>query len=187
MIPLEKVKQIVNTYETLEKELASGDIDKKNFAKKSKKYSSIRKVINQTRSYLGFEKALSEAGLALDPELQVSALTADDDGYQAIVQLLSKGKAFDAVFGACDLIAMGAIKALEAKGRHVPNDVSVIGFDDIPAASYINPSLTTIAQNTLQAGELLVENLLKLIEGESIESMLLPAKLVVRDSCCKRA
>jgi len=60
MIPLEKVKQIVSTYETLEKELASGDINKKDFAKKSKGYSSIREVINQARSYLGFEKEKAE-------------------------------------------------------------------------------------------------------------------------------
>jgi len=60
MIPLEKVKQIVSTYETLEKELASGDINKKDFANKSKGYSSIREVINQARSYLGFEKEKAE-------------------------------------------------------------------------------------------------------------------------------
>ena len=60
MIPLEKVKQIVSTYETLEKELVSGDINKKDFANKSKGYSSIREVINQARSYLGFEKEKAE-------------------------------------------------------------------------------------------------------------------------------
>jgi peptide chain release factor 1 len=60
MIPLEKVKQIVSTYETLEKELASGDINKKDFSNKSKGYSSIREVINQARSYLGFEKEKAE-------------------------------------------------------------------------------------------------------------------------------
>ena len=60
MISLEKVKQIVNKYETLEKELASGNINKKDFAKKSKGYSSIREVINQARSYLGFEKEKEE-------------------------------------------------------------------------------------------------------------------------------
>ena len=60
MIPLEKIKQIVSTYKTLEKELASGDIDKKDFAKKSKGYSNIREVINQARSYLGFEKEKGE-------------------------------------------------------------------------------------------------------------------------------
>ena len=60
MIPLEKVKQIVITYETLEKELASSDINKKDFANKSKEYSSIREIINQARSYLGFEKEKAE-------------------------------------------------------------------------------------------------------------------------------
>ena len=60
MIPLEQVKQIVSTYETLEKELASGDINKKDFANKSKGYSSIREVINQARSYLDFEKEKAE-------------------------------------------------------------------------------------------------------------------------------
>ena len=60
MIPLEQVKQIVSTYETLEKELASGDINKKDFANKSKGYSSIREVINQARSYLSFKKEKAE-------------------------------------------------------------------------------------------------------------------------------
>ena len=60
MISLEKVKQIVNKYETLEKELASGNINKKDFAKKSKGYASIREIINQARSYLGFEKEKEE-------------------------------------------------------------------------------------------------------------------------------
>jgi peptide chain release factor 1 len=60
MIPLEKVKQIVDTYKALEKELASGDIDKKDFAKKSKGYSNIREIIKQARSYLGFEKEKEE-------------------------------------------------------------------------------------------------------------------------------
>ena len=60
MIPLEKVKQIVSTYETLEKELASGNIDKKNFVKKSKEYSSVGEVVAQARDYLGFKKEKEE-------------------------------------------------------------------------------------------------------------------------------
>ena len=68
MIPLEKVKQIVSTYETLEKEFASGSINKKDFAKKSKGYSSIREVINQARSYLGFEKEKKELEKIINDE-----------------------------------------------------------------------------------------------------------------------
>ena len=60
MIPLEKVKQIVNTYETLEKELASSNIDKKDFVKKSKEYSNLGEVINQAWDYVGFEKESEE-------------------------------------------------------------------------------------------------------------------------------
>ena len=66
MIPLERVQQIVNTYETLEKELASGNIDKKNFVKKSKEYSSIGEFVNEARSYIGFEKEKKELEKIID-------------------------------------------------------------------------------------------------------------------------
>jgi DNA-binding LacI/PurR family transcriptional regulator len=65
----------------------------------------------------------------------------------------------------------------------VPREVALMGFDDIPMASYTHPPLSTVQQDTLLAGELLVENLLKLVSGEKPESMLLPAKLIVRGSC----
>ena len=60
MIPIEKVQQIVNTYETLEKELASGNVDKKDFVKKSKEYSSISEIINEAKGYLDLEKEKEE-------------------------------------------------------------------------------------------------------------------------------
>ena len=75
------------------------------------------------------------------------------------------------------------MKALEEAELHIRRDVAVMGFDDIPMASYTHPPLTTVQQNTLLAGELLVENLLKMVDGERPESQLLPAKLVVRGSC----
>jgi peptide chain release factor 1 len=68
MIPLEKVKQIVNTYEALEKELASGNINKRDFAKKSKEYSNIREIINQARSYISFEKEKTELEKIIEDE-----------------------------------------------------------------------------------------------------------------------
>ncbi len=77
----------------------------------------------------------------------------------------------------------GAMKAIEEAGLQIPRQVSVIGFDDVPMASYTHPPLTTIQQNTRLAGELLVENLLKLVEGQTVESFLLPANLIVRGSC----
>lgn len=132
--------------------------------------------------YKGYLKALANAHIPVDNRLQMNAETAEEEGYQAIVALQQKGIVFDAVFGASDLIAIGAMKALEEAGLKVPKDVAVIGFDDIAMASYTHPPLTTVQQDTGLAGELLVETLLKLVNGEPAESMLLPAKLIVRGS-----
>jgi len=126
---------------------------------------------------------LQEAGIAVNPQLQVAAETSEEEGYKATLSLLQRRLPFDAIFGASDLIAIGAMKALEEAGMHIPQDVAVMGFDDIPMASYTYPPLSTVQQDTLLAGELLVENLLLLVEGERPESMLLPAKLIVRGSC----
>jgi DNA-binding LacI/PurR family transcriptional regulator len=133
--------------------------------------------------YDGYTKALKDAGIVADATLQVAAETSEEEGYKAILTLVQRRIKFDAVFGASDLIAIGAMKALEESGLVIPKDVAVMGFDDIPMASYTHPPLTTVQQNTRLAGELLVENLLKLVDGESVTSMLLPAELIVRGSC----
>jgi DNA-binding LacI/PurR family transcriptional regulator len=131
----------------------------------------------------GYRQALEAAGLAADPDLRTDADNQENSGFKAAAELLSTGKKFDGIFAASDLIAIGAIRCLEEAGFGVPADVSVVGFDDIPAASYVKPGLTTVHQDTVRAGELLVTNLIKLIEGEPVESSLLPPKLVVRQSC----
>lgn len=133
--------------------------------------------------YEGYVKALQDAGMEINPKLQITAETSEEEGYQATLALQLRRVPFDAIFGASDLIAIGAIKALEEAGLVIPDDVAVVGFDDIPMASYTHPPLTTVQQNTRLAGELLVENLLKLVEGETIESQLLPAGLIIRGSC----
>lgn len=137
--------------------------------------------------YQGYQHALREAGLAVDPRLQADAETTEAAGYRAVRQLRGAGLAFDAVFGASDLIAIGAIKALQEAGISVPGDIAVVGFDDIPTASYTSPPLTTVQQDTKVAGELLVSNLLKLVNGEAVSSQLLPAALIVRGSCGQAA
>jgi DNA-binding LacI/PurR family transcriptional regulator len=75
------------------------------------------------------------------------------------------------------------MKSLRKAGIEIPGDVSVVGFDDIPAASYSTPSLTTVRQDTRAAADALVKNLLAMIEGEEVESCLLPMKLAIRGSC----
>ncbi len=133
--------------------------------------------------YNGYLKALENASIPVDLRLQINAETSEEEGYKAILALQQKRIAFDAVFGASDLIAIGAMKALEEAGLKMPADIAVMGFDDIAMASYTHPPLTTVQQDTRLAGELLVETLLKLVNGEPAESMLLPAKLIVRGSC----
>ncbi|WP_347332677.1 LacI family DNA-binding transcriptional regulator [Marinimicrobium locisalis] len=135
------------------------------------------------RRYEGYARALQEFAIDVDPALQVSAETSEREGRTGVETLLERGASFDAVFGASDLIAIGAIQGMEAAGMTVPADVAVVGFDDIPAASYTHPPLTTVQQNTKLAGELLVDSLLKMIEGEETESFLLPTDLIVRGSC----
>ncbi|QQP94506.1 LacI family DNA-binding transcriptional regulator [Lysobacter enzymogenes] len=133
--------------------------------------------------YLGCEQALNEAGLALDRGLQVDAESSEDAGHAAALELLARARPFDAVFAASDLIAIGAMRALTERGLRVPEDVSVIGFDDLPMARFAHPPLTTVFQDTKQAGELLVETLMQLIRGEEALSRRLPTTLVVRKSC----
>jgi DNA-binding LacI/PurR family transcriptional regulator len=132
--------------------------------------------------YRGHAHALSTAGLGIQPALQVDAITSEQSGYEAASILLERGVPFDAVFAASDLIAIGAMKALHERGTRVPEDVAVAGFDDIPMASFVNPGLSTVQQDTKLAGRILVETLLALINNEPAESRTIPVKLALRRS-----
>jgi DNA-binding LacI/PurR family transcriptional regulator len=134
--------------------------------------------------YIGHCHALEDAGLRPDPLLQVDAADSIESmGYDAARELIARGVAFDALFAASDLLAIGAMRALAEAGLQVPEQVSVVGFDDIPMASFANPPLTTVLQDTKRAGELLVDCVLRQIRGEPIESQMIPAQLVIRKSC----
>ena len=133
--------------------------------------------------YRGYREALSDAGLTPDPRLQVAAVSTESSGSEGLRMLLARGVQFDAVFGASDLIAIGALSALRAAGRHVPEDVAVVGFDGIPMGAVTRPSLTTVAQGTKRAGEALVASLINQINGRPVENMILQPQLVVRESC----
>ncbi len=132
--------------------------------------------------YRGLRAAMEAAGIVPDPALQVDALTGEEEGGTAINRLLADGTMFDAVFAASDLIAIGALRALAQAGVRVPQDVAVMGFDDIPVAALASPPLTTIMQNVSGAGDALLEALLAQIEGRPPVSRELPARLVLRAS-----
>lgn len=132
--------------------------------------------------YRGHVEALRTHGLAADPALQHDAITTEASGQEACQALLARGERIDAICAASDLIAIGAMRALREAGLRVPQDVAVTGFDDIPLAASVSPALTTVQQDTKQAGQLLVEKLLALIGRQPVESLSIPVKLVVRES-----
>jgi DNA-binding LacI/PurR family transcriptional regulator len=133
--------------------------------------------------YRGCMAALETVGVTASSALQVDAITLEAAGHAAACELLARGAAFDAIVAASDLIAIGAQRALQEHQLNVPGDVSVVGFDDIPAASLASPPLTTVMQDTRVAGEMLVDNLLRLVHKEPIRETVLPTRLIVRRSC----
>lgn len=136
--------------------------------------------------YAGYCRALKQSGLPIRDVLQADAITSEQSGFDAMNRILSRGTRIDAVFGASDLIAIGAMQALFEHGLSVPEQVAVAGFDDIPIAAYARRPLTTIQQDTRRAGAILVESLLGLIHEEPVTSRVIPGKLVVRASCGAR-
>ncbi|MDZ4308689.1 LacI family DNA-binding transcriptional regulator [Allopontixanthobacter sp.] len=134
--------------------------------------------------YRGLRDALDRAGLGFDERLRLDALTTEEEGYRAARSLLARGVSFDGLFAGSDLIAIGALRALAEAGLAVPDDVAVVGFDDISTASVTRPPLTTLMQDTKNAGALLVDTLLARIENAPLPDRTLPAQLIVRESTC---
>ncbi len=131
----------------------------------------------------GHLDALEQAGLAHDPALMVPAHFTVESAAASVDALLGRGVAFDAIAAASDLIAIGAIRSLLRAGRRVPEDVSVVGYDDVPFARYNRPAVTTIQQDTARAARLLVSKLLDAGGEGQIRSERVPTDLIVRESC----
>src|SRR5437588_593756 len=118
----------------------------------------------------------------LAKQLRTDADPTEAAGRTAVAELLGRGVAFDAIFAAADVAAIGALHALQAIGRTVPRDLAIVGFDDIPAASLSSPPLTTVAQDPRQAAEALIEAIISSVEQGSATNRVLPVRLTVRES-----
>jgi DNA-binding LacI/PurR family transcriptional regulator len=132
--------------------------------------------------WTGFKRALDEAGLTHDPRLKVDADPTEDSGRNAALHLLDQDVPFDAIFATSDFAALGAMRALHDARIDIPGDVAIVGFDNIAAAQQAEPPLTTIAQDSRQAGEALVATLVAKIEEREPECVLLPVRLIVRST-----
>jgi len=133
----------------------------------------------------GHRQTLVGAGLTYVPELTEQGDWSATSGYQAAQRLLATGQTFTAIFAQNDQMAVGAIRALREASLQVPGDVSVIGFDDIPLASYFDPPLTTLRQPMQESGQRAAHLLVETIQnpGRTPELIAIPARLVERASC----
>jgi LacI family transcriptional regulator, galactose operon repressor len=132
--------------------------------------------------YDGYCQALLRAGLPFRAELVSEAAFDAPSGHRAMAELLGRAS-FDAVFVASDVVALGAIGALREAGRRVPDDVSLVGFDDIPLAAYFDPPLTTVRLPAFELGQAAGRALLERITHRAIPTRtLLPTELIVRGS-----
>jgi DNA-binding LacI/PurR family transcriptional regulator len=134
--------------------------------------------------FAGYKQALAEHDIPLESSLVHTATFTPETGRLAMLRLLELPERPTAVFAASDVIAIGAISAIHAAGLEIPDDMAVVGFDDIFLAGYVRPPLTTIRVPAYGLGWTAAETLLALIEGEGdVTSTILETELVVRQSC----
>lgn len=137
---------------------------------------------------LGWRDALSEAGIVAAPELLTYANISAQSGYEAMQRLLSRGVEFTALFAGNDTIAFGAMRALAESNLRIPDDVAVVGYDDIPLAAFSNPPLTTVQSDPVGQANAAFELLLSQLKQSpdatiAAKRILLPPQLVIRSSC----
>jgi LacI family transcriptional regulator len=132
----------------------------------------------------GYRAALEEADLPYIPELNVRNSLTVSGGETAVNTILERGKPFSAIFCANDNLAFGAIRALNAAGLRVPEDVSIVGFNDVDTAALLPPALTTVNANLEGKGMVAVQRLLSRINypGQAVFQSILPVRLIERSS-----
>jgi LacI family transcriptional regulator len=133
----------------------------------------------------GYRVVLEDAGLPINPAFIRPGAFSHEAGYEQTCALLDLPEPPTAIFAGCDAQAMGVYSALRARGLDIPRDISVVGFDDIPIASIVTPTLTTVRQPLMEMGRVATAMLLHLIAGEPLDStrVELTTNLIVRDSC----
>lgn len=141
---------------------------------------------HESEKLAGYREALQEAGLQMDLSLIVDGRGSQELARQAILEYIDAGATFDGVVSVNDLMAFGALDAVSEVGRVVPDDVSVVGYDDILASSYVRPKLTTIRQNITglgeQATDLLVALMTEKLPADQNHEIILDNQLIVRES-----
>ncbi|MGD0749777.1 MAG: LacI family DNA-binding transcriptional regulator [Anaerolineales bacterium] len=135
---------------------------------------------------LGYLNSLKQAGIEPDDSLMQAGNYTSASGFTAMQKLLEVSPRLTAVFVASDVVSLGAIRAIKQAGLRIPQDIAVVGFDNIPMADYFDPPLTTVRIPSYGLGWASGERLVRLVQGEVLdqEGMLLESELVVRNSSC---
>ena len=133
---------------------------------------------------IGYRESLEAHGIPFDPALVAEGGFEEQISQIAVEQWLADGVEMEAIFAADDDSAIGAMIALKRAGLRIPQDVAVVGFDDLPMVRYLTPALTTVRAPIEKAGYEAVRQLVALIEHDGAEPVtLLPTELIIRDSC----
>ena len=130
----------------------------------------------------GFEQAVEAIGLTPAIALVEPGKTRFQEAFDTVTKLAARGWDHDGLFAACDLYALGAMKALQAAGVAIPSDCMVIGFDGLEAGEFSSPTLTTITQDFGEVARRLVDNMVRLIDGLETNEAAIPATLTYRES-----
>jgi LacI family transcriptional regulator len=139
-------------------------------------------ALNRDR-VLGYREALAQHDIPIDEELIVGDSFAQRSGYVATRLLLHAEAKFTAIFAMSNQIALGALQAVSEEGLHIPNDVSIIAFDDSPYAPYLATPMTTVKQRNDEMGQIAVQLLFARLEShKSSQGLLLPTRLIERES-----
>ena len=133
----------------------------------------------------GYMRALTDAKIDIDPTLIVEGDFSERSGLLAIEMLLTRGRTFSAIFAANDQMAYGVRLALFRRGLRVPDDVSIIGFDDQPATAYMIPPLSTIRQPAVEIGEAAAQAIQQILREQTVEIPVYRAELIKRESVAR--
>ncbi len=133
----------------------------------------------------GYKAALSDHNIPIDERYIVEGDFWEPEAYHAANRLLNLDPLPTAIFASSDLTALGAMVAIRERGLSIPEDISIIGFDDIPEAAYVHPKLTTVRQPLVQMGRTAVQQLLETLDypDRPTGQMVLDTELIIRDSC----
>ena len=133
----------------------------------------------------GLQKAVDQYGLELRSEWVIDCNWREDQAYAKIIQLIRSGVVPEIIFAMNDEMAKGSMEALKDMHFRIPDDVSVIGMDDIQISSYLTPRLTTVHRPLYELGVAAAETLLQMMDGSKSKKIILPTYLVQRESCIK--